>query len=474
VAEDLRQIASSSDASPLIRLSYMVRLAELHDWVHSTWQETYERLWKTMGIAEEVGAYIHLGMVYFHGIVIAFELGNIELVGDFLRRIEQTGFSAKKAFSARTYAMRALYHLNKNDLTAALRDATDGVRAAIEVGMYIPEAYSRVTLAYVLRHLQRHEEALVEVERAESILRRLDDTHVLYLARLARASLCLDRGNLAEGHGALNDAFRIGREKGYAFTLYWFCQPDEMARLCAEALRAGIEVEYAKEVIRDHNLVPHVPLDQFGAWPWPYRIHTLGRFEIVADDAPLTLTGKVQKKPLALLKALISMGGSEVRQEAIEDRLWPEAEGDMARIAFKTNLSRLRKVLGEKAIEVKDGKVSLNKRLVWLDLWALDSLADRLSGLKRDGYCSTPTEEIEGLAQLALNLYHGDYLASDSEPWIDAARERFRTRFARIVQQLSRMFAEAGDEDKAAALYEQAVELGVPSTAMSRFLLTRT
>ena len=90
----------------------------------------------------------------------------------------------------------------------------------------------------------------------------------------------------------------------------------------------------------------------------------------------LRVSRKVQKRPLALLKALIALGGREVRQEAIEDILWPEAEGDAARFAFKTTLGRLRRLMGgENVIELKDRKLTLARSRIWLDTTALEKVA---------------------------------------------------------------------------------------------------
>ena len=63
-------------------------------------------------------------------------------------------------------------------------------------------------------------------------------------------------------------------------------------------------------------------------WPYPIKIYTLGRFEIIRDDEPLHFSGKEQKKPLELLKALIAFGGRDVPEERLTDALWPDADGD--------------------------------------------------------------------------------------------------------------------------------------------------
>ena len=462
VAEECRQIAFSPDASPLVHLSYMVRVIETHDWINGSWKDTYNRLQKAWHLAETVGAYFHLGNICLHGVWIAFEIGNLQLAQDFLGKMEQSAFSERLVGRAFYRNINALFYLQKGDDVSAHYNSEDAVKASVEAGAPILEAWSRVGLAYSLRKQGKNGAAMNELKQAEETVKPVGTTHTLYLVRLTQASLLLDEGDRKAGDEALREAFRIGRERGYGMTLFLYWQPDEMARLCAEALSAGIEVAYARELIRNLHLLPKTVLEYLSNWPWPYRIHTLGRFEIQVNDKPLAFTGKVQKKPLALLKALIALGGKDVREDAIEDMLWPEAEGDMAHISLKTTVSRLRRLLGnEQVIEVKEGKISLNTRMVWLDTWALDSLAGRMSDLSGYNKKSTSLGEAEKVASLLIDFYRGEFLPGDDDDWIDTCRNRIRSKSLRVMEKLMRAFQNAGKSDRAAALIENALERGL-------------
>jgi LuxR family transcriptional regulator, maltose regulon positive regulatory protein len=461
IAEEFRQmIDTSSEVSPLANLVYMVRMLELHDWVTGSWADTYRRLQKALHLSEEMGAYSHLPSIYLHGMILAYETKNLELAEEFLKKMGGAVVSGKRVMMAFYHNMNSFRHLQKGNLVAAHEDALVSVTSAVEAGVYVAEAYARVTLAYVLRCMAKTGAARDQLKRAESIHKDLGVTHTLYLIRLTEASLHFDEGNHGDGRKALGEALRIGKEKGYAMTLYWYWQPDEMARLCAEALASSVESEYARELIRCHSLVPGGSLDKLHGWPWPCRITTFGRFELIENDKLLAFTGKVQKKPLALLKALISLGGKEVREEEIEDLLWPDAEGDAAHIALKTTLSRLRKLLeNEAAIEVREGKISLNERIVWLDAWVLESLVRQISALPR-GHRQTSVTVAEELAAVALNVYRGEFLKSDDEWWISQHRDRFRAIFLRIVKGLGEMLSSAGETDRSRYLYEGATDRG--------------
>lgn len=110
--------------------------------------------------------------------------------------------------------------------------------------------------------------------------------------------------------------------------------------------------------------------------------------------------------------------------------------------------------------------MSLNPQCVWLDLWALESLADRVSELYRKRNQSKSPDEPERLAHLVFDIYRGDFLATDNDPRLNAARERLRTRFAKMLERLAQMLIETTGREKAALIYEEAMEMGIPVNAI--------
>ncbi|MGD0233623.1 MAG: hypothetical protein ABSC55_03690 [Syntrophorhabdales bacterium] len=245
-------------------------------------------------------------------------------------------------------------------------------------------------------------------------------------------------------------------------TPYYCWLPSLMSRLCSAALKAGIEVEHVRHMIRSRRLVPDGTAADIDAWPWAVKVFTLGGFEVRINDDPLMFTGKVQKRPLALLKVLIGLGGKDVPQDAIEDLLWPDAEGDAAHIAFKTALSRLRKLLNvDGAIEVKEGKLSLSKSSVWVDTRTLDSVAEQVSLLWEGRRTGTALAGAEKASLLLGATYKGDFLKTDDEPWVRPYRDRLRSKYLRTVTRLIDIFTNAGEDESAIALYERAIDAGL-------------
>jgi DNA-binding SARP family transcriptional activator len=253
----------------------------------------------------------------------------------------------------------------------------------------------------------------------------------------------------------LGEAFAVGRRHGY-FNLFWWWLPDDMSRLCGIALEHGIETGYAQKMVLLRGLKP-IRRHQVESWPWTLRIYTLGRFGIVHNDEPLGFSGKVQQKPLALLKAAIAHGGRNVSEEQLIESLWPETEGDVGHLSFSTTLHRLRKLIdSEKALILSEGKVTLNPNYCWVDAWAFERMANEL--LKRP-FIVVDADAIIRNSDRCISLYTGHFLASeDNQLWAISTRERLRSKLLRIITATGQLLETTGKYEEAISLYQRGLE----------------
>jgi ATP/maltotriose-dependent transcriptional regulator MalT len=330
---------------------------------------------------------------------------------------------------------------SQGDLRAALQHSRTALENAERSGTLLIATTSTLTRCALLAETGEFAEVDARLARLRercygSPLLRNDaqiDTTQAYVE--------LQRGDVAAAAPLLERVFGLARAHHIPGTLGIIrLMPTAETRIVEAALRLGIEVPFVQGYIRQRGLTserPDVP-----NWPWPVKVFALGRFQVLRDDKPIATGQKAQRKPLELLAALVARGGHDVPTATIATDLWPDAEGDAAQASFEASLHRLRKLIGRPdTIQLHDGKLSLDARQCWADVWAFERL------------CAA-----EDTA--AIDLYAGQFLASEPErPWMLAPRERLRDRFIRLALKLGEQSEEKGDPQAARQLYERALEI---------------
>jgi two-component SAPR family response regulator len=268
---------------------------------------------------------------------------------------------------------------------------------------------------------------------------------------LIEAYAYLQQNDQATCHERLREAFAIGRSQHYFGSIYCWFPKSMMSRLCAEALRAEIEIDHVRQLIKRRGLFPEDPT--IDCWPWPVRVYTLGQFKLVVEDQTHVLETKGQHKPLRLLEVLIALGGTEVKEQRISEILWPDAEGDAAHSAFTTTLSRLRKLIGDETIIVRNGRVSLDEQRCWVDASALERHLDRADEAGSD------SERTAGPVEKFMALYQGPFLRDEDQEWPRRLRNRLRAKLSRFLMRCGRNLSAAGEAEQAVHLFEQALEI---------------
>ena len=362
--------------------------------------------------------------------------------------------------------------LLKRDGVRAAQQHRLALTAAIELGSPHFEALCRMAAAHALHEGGETRNALAHFQQVYDIARGIRNHLLEYTGLLMYAYVALESGRRPRsGLRALRLALEIGKPRNYLSFLLW--RPDMLARLCSHALEAGIEPEFVARIIRARGLALDSSRMGVSDWPWPFRITTLGRFQLVRNGEPVTFGAKAQKRPLDLLRVLIAHGGREVGEERITEAMWPRIDGDSAHRSFTTTLHRLRKLLGEdRAIVLSEGKLSLDGRYVWLDTWAFEQVTARIEQMLRRSRDPLDREAFDSLCDRALALYGGAFLAHEAdEPWALPMRERQRHRFVRVMAEVSRYLQQAGQPERAVDLLERALEADGVAEGLYRHLM---
>src|SRR4029079_13380080 len=151
------------------------------------------------------------------------------------------------------------------------------------------------------------------------------------------------------------------------------------------------------------------------------------------NGKPLPPRRKAPYRVLHLLKLIIVSGGKDVPIPRLIDTLWPEADGDTAHETFHKTLQRLRGLLAyDQVISVRDGKLSLNGALCWVDALAFQLLMNHDGEVDRLLYESQIRRYEQQVA-----LYRGAFLKDDEiYGWINPVRDRLRKEFVQAFEEV--------------------------------------
>jgi ATP/maltotriose-dependent transcriptional regulator MalT/DNA-binding SARP family transcriptional activator len=361
----------------------------------------------------------------------------------------------------------------KRDSVRASQHQRLALTAAVELGAPHFETLCRMAAAHVLFEGGEVRNALAHFQQVYDTARRIRNHLLEFTGLMMYAYVALESGRRPRsGQRALKLALEVGKPRNYVSFLLW--RPDMLARLCSHAMEAGIEREFVADIIRNKRLALDASQLGLADWPWPFRVQTFGQFRLLRGGDPLTFSGKAQRRPLDLLRALIAYGGREVAEERITEALWPRIDGDSAHRSFTTTLHRLRKLLGEgDALRLSEGKLTLDGRYVWVDTWALEQVTARIEQALRRPRESIDRDKLEQTCRRMIELYVGPFLGNEpDEPWSLPMRDRQRQRFVRTIVEMSRFWEQSGQPGQAVDLLERALEADNVAENLYRQLMT--
>ncbi|MBI2472586.1 MAG: hypothetical protein HYV59_15335 [Planctomycetes bacterium] len=524
----LRKRAQSDMAIPMMRL--LEKTAEVFYSLNTgSSSGCIQRVSEALEYAHETGLHVWDIHVLSTGVCAALNDGDMKTATQLLRKIEPGLSTARKIDVGFYHHISAMKEMLMGNLSLAAEHIQINVRILSEINAHFATALGRVTMSHVYAAMGKYPESVTQLALARQIGLWMKSKHIEYMCLLTEAYFALELGikgvdelsnaktnkhlpfspthdECKESDGAsqlprspfikvdgeygleiLRRAMTLGREQNFIGCFIW--RFDIMPRLCVKALEAGIEVAYVQRLVRKRNLIPDDPPIQCENWPWPVKIFTLGSFAILNDDTPIEFTGKVQQKPLEMLKAILSIGGGETPEGQLTDALWPDSEGDAAHRAFEITLHRLRCLMGsEKAVKRQGGQVSLDKRYCWVDMMSFERIAEDIEDMRREtekqgngewknpqnqlagspvfnlppspSFPITPTQtEILRLTEKAINLYKGSFLSTETRhAWAVSSRERLRDKFRRLVIELVAHLEKSMQWENAAEYYRKAIE----------------
>ena len=451
------------DVSPfaVIRVKMM---QGIHYWVTARYDDALKTLSGGLDIAEKSGVHVFDSMLWSFQAAAQMATGCPEQAQKSLNHQRESFLAMNNTLDVFFYHINCAWYALLQGNASKAAGHMETISGQVEkMGTPYYRALWHIGMAQVTFGQDRTGDAHAHINKAYRIGRNMKSRIIEWYSLLISAWFLLREGRKTEGLGALRRGLALG--KGYGYVHLEFYQPVVMQFLYARALAEGIEPEYVKGLIRKLKLAPPASVFYLEDWPYPLKIDTLGKFEILMNDEPLVFAGKAQKKPLELLKAVIAAGGVNVPVERLTDALWPDADGDLAHKSFDTTLSRLRRLLGEDHfIRYGAGQLSLDPLSCRVDSLLLEKVFDKIK--------KAPADQVLPLCEKAAGLYKGSFLPSDAGlQWTVARREMLKNRMLRVIILAGRHFEQTGQWEKASEYYIQGLEIDDLAEEFSRLLM---
>lgn len=404
-------------------------------------------------ISQETGVHVYDGLICSHGAYGALVTADLAEARRHLNQMAKTIQPHEAVDLAHYHALCAWEAFALGKLSLA--------RAQIQTARTIGEANGAPILTIISGRLFEARLALAadEADCAKSHLASIKGraraegcTLVEFQQYLTQAAFAFHHGQSRKWNFYLEKAFGLSRERNILDGNWWL--HSQLAFFCQKALSAGIETEQVRRFIRCHRLTPENPRSVGPYWPWPVRIHLLGRLEVVCARKPMELSAKTPKKPLELLKVLISQSVNGISRERAADHLWPDTDGDRASQNINTNLHRLRKLLGpSQAIQLEKGCLRLNPSQCWIDAWYFEALTEKVKATSDD-------DAKQALLTKVLNLYQGHLDETDAEnPLVVGYAQKLRSLWMRSVVALTGLLAANGKWEQSQEVLLKALNL---------------
>jgi len=427
----------------------------IHFWITAQYGKARATLSEGLAVSAESGVHVFNSLLWGFRAAAEMASGNLAAAELTLQKQVASFLSLEQTLDLFFYHVNAAWFAILGGKPSLAADHMATIASAVEkMGTPYYRALWNIGMAHVACLQNRVADAKSYARTAHQISREMK-SHVLeWNSLLCRAYILLRQGMSRDGLQALRAALSLGHRYGYVHLEFY--QPAVMQYLCAQALGAGIEPQYVRELIRTLRLVPAPDHSADSScpegWPYPVVINTLGRFEILKDETPVVFVGKLQKKPLDLLKAVIAFGGGSVPESRLIDLLWPDADGDRGRKSLEMALSRLRQLLGgEDSIQHASQQISINRTYCRVDSLALEQIIDA---------AQRSTAQMPALCEKAVRLYKGQFLPADTgQHWIAAKGELLKNRLLRLIMKTGRWYEQSGEWDHAIDLYLKGLDM---------------
>jgi LuxR family maltose regulon positive regulatory protein len=349
------------------------------------------------------------------------------------------------------------------DIERAEADAQEGLRVAAAAG----DAWTAALILLALGGAAvaaGDGRALDWLEQARQRFARGGDSYGLALVSLWQAIHALRAGDGPAADGAIGRLLEAVERQSYAGVLVApsLFGPRDLATLVPLLLRARALPGYkelARQLLRQGfpTIAADDTVDDYHPG-YTLRVQMLGTFRVWRGPHEIHAREWQREKARQLFQLLLTYRGQWVQREQICAWLWPEADLEAAERQFKVTLNALNAAL-EPTRPPRIAPFFIRRQGlaysfapsygVWIDV-------DEFELRAAAGAAGDDPEFARRNAQIAVQLYRGDYLAEALyDAWTTEERERLLARFLAVTVGYAQRMSDEGDQAEAVQLCEQ-------------------
>lgn len=356
-----------------------------------------------------------------------------------------------------------LLYGHAGDMVRAEAEAQEGLRVAAAAG-------DDWTAALILLALggaavaASDERALDWLEQARQSFTKGGDSYGQAVVSLWRAIHALRTGDGPAADRTIGQLLEAVEQHAYAGILVApsLFGPRDMATLVPLLLRARAlpgYAELARQLLRQG--FPTIAADDTVEDYHPgytLRVQMLGTFRVWRGPQEIHAREWQREKARQLFQLLLTYRGQWIQREQICAWLWPEADLEAAERQFKVTLNALNTAL-EPTRPPRVAPFFIRRQGlaysfapsygVWIDV-------DEFELRAAAGATGDDPEFARRNAQIAVQLYRGDYLAESLyDSWTIEERERLLARYLAVTVSYAQRLSDEGDQAEAVQLCEQ-------------------
>ena len=410
---------ASEQQAPAVRIAWLAVQSVHRGMMCADPAEPLSLLETGLALAERSDVHLWDSLLLGQSLWCALTGGKTDAARDYARRMARSLRPGRHLDHSYYHFLNSILAWHEGDPAAMRAHAHAALRCARDAGVPWAEGVVLCAVARAQALQGDTSAARISLDEAQTVADHISSDTVRFDVLLSRLELGQHR---CDPDATLTTWAALWRKCGFINFPWW--RRASVAALCAQMLALGVETDFTLKMIRVRRLPPPTCRPVPHSWLLPVQIRVMGEFAIEIDGQLLAAEGKIPKRPLALLKLLIALGGQACKTR-LASTLWPHLSDAAGEQVLKVTLHRLRGLIGRDCIVCQGGRVSVDENHCRVDLLGFNR---SLAAVE-----AAPAPQWDPLRGLLQQYAAGLFADETHAQWAVGVREQLRTRLQQCL-----------------------------------------